>query len=275
MSLSPSRCARGAGLLLLLGLALPTVAQGSLATLTYVENDVEADGAKGWQEATEGGAFDIGQQLRTGPSGMARLQLPWMALSVSPDSAVRLPDEFVLSIALDKGRVVVDSESQDALKLVTPEAEIRGQGRTVVRREPGRTLVTCVSGRFLVEARGRGVSLETGQGTVVAADRAPTAAENAPSPPSAEGLWPGADPVYAERGQPLDLYWEGGDSPAFQIEILPVGHDFVLYQRDVGPPPVQVSVPWGGAFRWRVASRDDRGLEGIPSQEGLICVELE
>lgn len=270
-----SRCAGSATLVLLLGLAAPPVARASLATLTYVENEVEARGPTGWQEATEGGAFDIGQQLRTGPSGMAQLRLPWMTLSVSPDSAVRLPDDFILSIALERGRAVVESESQDALKLVTPEGEIRGQGRAVVRREPGRTLVTCVSGRFLVEARGRGVSLEAGRGTIVLAGRAPTAAEDATSPPNLEGLWPGADPVYAERGEPLDLFWEGGDSPAFQIEILPVGRDLVLYQRDVGPPPVQVSVPWRGAFRWRVASRDDRGLEGIPSEEGFICVELE
>jgi len=274
MSLSPSRCARGATLLLLLGLAAPSVARGSMATLTYVENEVEARGAQGWQDATEGGAFDIGEQLRTGPTGMARLQLPWMALSISPDSTVRLPDEFILSIALEKGRAVIHSESQDALKLVTPEGEIRGQGRAIVRREPGRTLVTCVSGRFLVEARGRGVRLEAGRGTIVAAGRAPAAPEDAPSPPDAEGLWPGADPVYAERDQALDLNWDGEDFPAFQIEILPVGRDFVLYQRDVGPPPAKVSVPWGGAFRWRVAARDDQGLEGLPSEEGLICVDL-
>ena len=53
-----------------------------------------------------------------------------------------------------------------------------------------------------------------------------------------------------------------------------MGRDYVLYQRDVGPPPAQVRVPWGGAFRWRVASRNDRGLEGTPSDEGLICIDL-
>ena len=67
--------------------------------------------------------------------------------------------------------------------------------------------------------------------------------------------------------------WEA-DSPAYQIEILPVGSDYVLMQRDVGPPPYQVKVPWRGAFRWRVASRDERGLEGVPSEEGLICIDL-
>ena len=274
MSLSPSRWAGGATLLLLLGAAAPSGAQGSLATLTYVENEVEARGAQGWRDAVEGAGFDVGAQLRTGPNGMARLQLPWMALSVSPGSSVRLPDEFFLSIALEQGRAVVESESLDALKLVTPEGEIRGQGRAIVRREPGRTLVTCVSGRFQVEARGRGVSLEAGRGTIVAAGRVPTAAEDAPAPPNPEGLWPGVDPVFAERGEALDLRWEEGNAPAFQIEILPVGSDYVLYQRDVGPSPYPVKVPWRGAFRWRVASRDARGLEGVPSTEGLICIDI-
>ena len=53
-----------------------------------------------------------------------------------------------------------------------------------------------------------------------------------------------------------------------------MGEDTVLLQRDVGPPPVRLSLPWRGAFRWRVAARDERGLEGVPSAEGLICVDL-
>ena len=108
---------------------------------------------------------------------------------------------------------------------------------------------------------------------VVAAGRAPTPAEDTPAPPTDEALWPGVDPVFANPGDTLDLVWEA-EAPAFQIEILPVGLDYVLYQRDVGPPPYQVKVPWSGAFRWRVASRDERGLEGVPSTEGLICIDL-
>ena len=265
MRLCPSRWAGGAALLLILGLTHSAAGQTTLAKLTYVENEVEARGPSGWKDAIEEGDFDIGQQLRTGPNGMARLQLPWMALSISPDSILRLPDEFFLSVLLEKGRAVLEAENHDSLKLVTPEGEIRGLGRAVVRREPGRTLVTCVTGRFLVEARGRGVILEAGRGTIVAAGRAPTPAEDTPAPPTDEALWPGMDPVFANPGDTLDLVWEA-DSPAFQIEILPVGGDYVLYQRDVGPPPVQVSVPWRGAFRWRVASRNDRGLEGVPSR---------
>lgn len=273
MCLSPDRWVGGAALLLVLALTSSVAGQTALARLTYVENEVEARGASDWQSAIEGGGFDIGEQLRTGSDGVARLELPWMALSVSPDSVVRLPDEFFLSVVLEKGRAVLEAETHESLKLVTAESEVRGQGRAIVRREGQRTLVTCVTGRFLVEAGGRGVTLEPGRGTIVAAGRAPAPPEDTAAPPTEEALWPGLDPVYAEPGETLDLTWEA-DAPAFQIEILPVGLDYVLYQRDVGPPPYRVKIPWSGAFRWRVASRDARGLEGVPSREGLICIDL-
>jgi hypothetical protein len=240
--------------------------------LTYVENQVER-GAGSWQEALEGSAFDLGEGLRTGPEGLARLELPWMALSLGPGSEVRFPDQYLLAAVLEKGRAVLDAESREALKLVTPEAQVRGQGRAVVRRQDQRTLVTCLEGRFEIEARGRGVTLSPGQGTVVVQGRAPSAPEETPVPPLAESLLPGSDPVYANRGESLELTWEE-NATAYHIEVLPVGSDVVLLQRDVGPPPAPVAIPWGGSFRWRVSSRDDRGLEGVPSEEGLICVSL-
>jgi hypothetical protein len=260
-----------------LGLALPSTAQtdaASLAQLSFVEKGVErAPGGGGWNDAVEGGSFDIGDGLRTGPEGLARLELPWMVLSLSPNSDVVFPDEYVLSIVLEKGRAVLEAEAHPALKLETAEAEVRGTGRAIVRREAGRTLVTCLDGRFRVAGSGRAVSLSPGQGTVVTAGRAPTAAEDTPAPPSEEGLWPGQDPVYTEPGEALELQWEP-QAPAFQIEVLPVGSETVLLQRDVGPPPARLALPWSGAFRWRVASRDDRGLEGLPSPDGLICVDI-
>ncbi|MGD8894449.1 MAG: hypothetical protein PVJ73_00285 [Acidobacteriota bacterium] len=260
-------------------LALPASASAqataaSFGQLAYVESGVEqATGSGGWREAAEGGAFEIGERLRTGPQGLARLELPWMSLSLSPGSDVRVPDEFVLSAVLEKGRAVVDAEEHPVLKMETAEAEIRGTGRAVVRRESGRTLVTCLAGRFLVEGQGRGVSLSPGQGTVVSAGRSPSAAQDTPAPPAEEGLWPGDDPVFTDPGEAVELRWEA-DAPAYQVEILPVGTDIVLLQRDVGPPPARLAIPWSGAFRWRVAARNESGLEGVPSRDGLICVDI-
>ena len=52
-----------------------------------------------------------------------------------------------------------------------------------------------------------------------------------------------------------------------------MGSDVVLLQRDVTASPVKIEVPWEGAFRWRVSARDARGLEGVPSADGLIAVD--
>ena len=189
---------------------------------------------------------------------------------------MRLPDEFFLSVVLEKGRAVLEAEEHEALKLVTPEAEIRGQGRAVVRRESGRTLVTCVSGRFLVEARGRGVSLVAGTGhdrRRPAARRRP--AEDAPAPPAEEGLWPGHDPVYAEPGEALDLAL-GGGCPGLPDRDPPGRRaTSCCYQRDVGPAarpgdgPLERRLPLAGGRRATTAAS-----RACPRQEGLICVDL-
>jgi hypothetical protein len=276
MSLSPRRGLRAAGVLLATALTVPASAAtpdaASLARLTFVEHGVET-GVASWEQAVEGRGFDIGQRLRTGPEGVARLDLPWMVLSVGPGSELRFPDEHLLAVVVERGRVVLDARTHEALKLVTAEGEVRGLGRAIVRREDQRTIVTCVEGRFEVLASGRGVSLVPGSGTVVSSGRPPTAPADTPPPPGEESLWPGRDPVFTARGEPLDLRWEA-TAPSYHLEILPVGADTVLLERDVGPPPVPLSLPWGGAFRWRVAARDERGLEGLPSTEGLICVDL-
>jgi hypothetical protein len=73
-------------------------------------------------------------------------------------------------------------------------------------------------------------------------------------------------------GDPVALRW-GGTGETYQVELLPVGSETVLWQRDVGKSPSDLTIPWPGAFRWRVSSRDERGLEGRPSREGLICVD--
>jgi hypothetical protein len=195
-----------------------------------------------------------------------------MALTLGPGSTLRFPDAFLLSASLESGRALVEAHSGDALKVVTPEAEVRGQGRAVVRRQGRVTLVTCLVGRFFVQGGERTVIVAAGSGTVVRAGRAPTAPEEAPPAPAATTLWPGKDPVYVAPGEPIELRW-AGDAPGYQLELLPVGSDVVLLQRDVAAPPARIEVPWEGAFRWRVSARDRRGLEGPPSEDGLIAVD--
>jgi len=246
----------------------------ALARVSLVERKVElAKRGATWQAAVEGGQLRIGEALRTGPDAVARLELPWMALTLGPGSTVDFPDDFLLRASLDGGRALLEAQGRDALKVVTAEAEVRGQGRAVVRRQGRETLVTCLAGTFHVEGGGLAVALSAGRGTVVRTGGAPSAPQPVPAPP-AGGMWPGRDPVYAAPGQSLELRWKG-DAPAYQIELLPVGSDVVLLQRDVDAPPARIEVPWEGAFRWRVSARDERGLEGPPSEDGFIAVDAK
>jgi hypothetical protein len=281
MSPSCDRTRRVVGTLVvtLLAAPVPALAQAApaedplaLARVSLVERKVEIQkkGAN-WQSAAEGGPLALGEALRTGPDAVARLELPWMAFSLSPGSTLRFPDAFLLSATLDGGRALVDAPDRDALKLVTEEAEVRGRGRAVVRRQGRSTLVTCVAGRFLVEAESAVVTLTPGRGTVVAAGRAPGAPQEVPAAPT-EGLWPAQDPVFVAPAEPLELRWEGS-AASYQLELLPVGSDIVLLQRDVAASPARIEIPWEGAFRWRVSARDPRGLEGLPSADGLIAVD--
>jgi hypothetical protein len=250
----------------------PAPSTSALGKLTYVEQQVEqAGGSAPWQPAREGSPLRLGERLRTGPSAVARIELPWMAFTVSPAAALSFPDQDLLSAVLERGRLALSAEAREILKVVTPEAEVRGRGRVVVRREGQRTLVTAIAGRFTVEGSGQVVVLAAGKGTVVSDKGRPLAPVDAPEAP--RSLKPGADPVYVTPGTAVRLD-AANTRTANQIELLPVGSDVVLLQRDVGPPPWKLEVPWPGAFRWRVASRDERGLEGPPSADGGICVEL-
>ena len=263
-------------LLALLAAPAGASAQGalSLARLSLVERKVElAKKGATWQAAVEGGPLQIGEALRTGPDAVARLELPWMALTLGPGSTVRFPDAFLLSASLEGGRALLEAQGRDALKVVTEEAEVRGQGRAVVRRQGRDTLVTCLAGRFHVVGGESTVTLTAGRGTVVRAGGAPSAPEAVPAAP-AEGLWPGKDPVYVAPGEPVELRWKG-DASGYQLELLPVGSDVVLLQRDVATSPARIEVPWEGAFRWRVSALDRRGLEGMPSADGLIAVDAK
>lgn len=241
-----------------------------LARLTFVERRAELLSARGWHDATEGTAVRLGERLRTPADSLARLEMPWMTLTLSPASAVGFPDEHVLSAVLEQGRVQLHADKHEILKLVTGEAEVRGQGWAVVRRDGNATLVTALAGRFVVVGAGKTVALAPGTGTIVRPGKAPLPAVALPEPP--EGLSPGSDPRYVAPGDSVSLNWRATGA-AHQVEVLPVGSDYVLIQRDVTGPPARVAIPWPGAFRWRVSTRDERGLEGKPSAEGLICVD--
>jgi hypothetical protein len=250
-----------------------------VARLTFVEARVEISSSGGkWARAAEGSPLRTGERLRTGPDGLARVEFPWMSIVVSPGSLVSTPLDQVLSILFEEGRLAVVSE-EEIIKVVTGEAKVRGRGHAIVRRQPGSTAVTALSGTVRVEGLGAAVMLRQGEGTVVTLGQdqgtvvergaAPRPPFSLPPPP--EVVSPGSDPHYVKLGEPVQLSWSPAQTPA-HVQILGIASDEVLIERDAPRSPASIEVPWPGTFRWRVSGRDPRGPESRPSSEGLFCV---
>lgn len=241
-----------------------------IARIAYVDDVVEVQPAgKGWSRVLEGAELRIGDRLRTGRRGVARIDFPWMSLALSGGTQISVPASLVLATVLEEGRIEQASPRGEMIKLLTAEATIRGEGRVAVRRERGRTLVSALAGSFRVEGGGKTATLASGQGTLVAAGRAPR--PPAPLPPAPVGLAPGDDPLYVGLGKPVTLQFVSV-AKAHHLQVLGMDSSQILIEEDVATAPATLSIPWLGTFRWRVAARDPDGLEGLPSRDGLIAV---
>ena len=182
----------------------PSRLQGiAVATLAYAAGSVEreVEGASGTSSLKPGEFVRTGDRIRTGPESVARLAFPWMSVTASPSTTLHIPSEVILSAVFDQGRAEVAAEGGDILKLRTAEAEIRGAGRVVVRRDSQRQalVVTAREGTFRVEGAGKAVVLLAGEGTVVRQGSPPEPATRLPPAPS--DLHPGKDPVYVVKGE--------------------------------------------------------------------------
>jgi hypothetical protein len=241
-----------------------------VARFAYLSDVVESADVSGrWRAAAEGAPFSTGDRVRTGPTGLVRLAFPWMSLTAGPSSTVSIPSARVLSTVLDEGRVETASEGEDIVKLRTPEAEVRGQGRAVIRRTKGTTWVMAQEGTFRVASKARTVVVKPGQGARVRSGKAPDAPVAQPQAPGE--LWPAADPFYVLSGQPVALRWSG-TAALYRLEVLGLDSDEVLLARELPEQTLSLVIPWMGTFRWRVYALDREGLEGRPSAEGLVCV---
>jgi hypothetical protein len=252
----------------------PSRLQGiAVASLAYASGPVEreAPGTGAASILKPGEFMRTGDRVRTGVDGVARLAFPWMSITASPSTTIHIPSEVILSVVFDQGRAEVAAEGGDILTVRAAEAEVRGAGRVVVRRDAQRQMlvVTAREGTFRVEGGGKAVVLLAGEGTIVRQGSPPEAASRLPPAPS--DLHPGKDPTYVVKGEPAKLSWRQAGA-THHLEILPLESNDVLLERDVGVGPEQMTIPWLGTYRWRVAARDAIGLESLPSAEGLICV---
>jgi hypothetical protein len=196
-----------------------------------------------------------------------------MSVAIDSRSVLRLPNAAVLSAVLDEGRVEPYSPRGSIIKVVTAEASVRGTGRVVVRRDGTSTRVSVLAGRFQVEPPGRrAIDVTEGKGLILVAGEPPGPVLELAPPP--EGLRPGDDPAYVKPGQETTLEWEG-EAPAYRVELVGLDGAEVVFGREVGQTRTSIALPWLGTFHWRVSAVDARGLEGLPSEQGSLCVVEE
>ena len=243
----------------------------TVAKLEWGDRPVErrAEGEDSWQRLNVGDPLRTGDRLRTSSGGVARLDFPWMAVTLGPSSVLSIPAAKVLSTVLEKGRAEFSGAGRDIVKIHVGKSEIRGGGRLVLWREGERTAVTALGGAFRVSAAGKTVEIKAGQGTSVKGRQPPLVALPLPEAPG--GLVPGGDPAYVLSGQAAELHWTPNGT-VHHVEVLALQSDDVLLARNVGAPPLTIEIPWLGTYRWRVSARDARGLESPPSADGYVCV---
>jgi hypothetical protein len=251
----------------------PSAAGIAVAKLTYVDRVVERESVPnpaGWRPVKEGDSVRTGDRIRTSADALARMEFPWMSVTAGPSTTLHIPASMILSTVLDEGRAEFEAGGRDIVKVKTAEAEIRGAGRIVVRRERERTLVMAMAldGTFKVEAKGDVTVLRQGEGTAIKDGQPAAAPVKIPPPPQL--LSPTSDPVYVRKGDPVVLRFDPS-GPAY-VQILPLQGGDVLIAREVAGSPVSLGIPWEGTYRWRASIRDARGFEGLPSEDGYICV---
>jgi hypothetical protein len=262
---------------LVLGLAVAGVCAPPVAAATIPIGRVAIVGARvessrdgrAWKELASGTLLRTGDWIRSDSASLARFDIGWAKLILGPDSQLVVPPSTLLSLRLEAGRLEQSSEGSDIVKVRTPEALVTGKGQVVVRRRDDTTSISARLGRFRVEAGGQTVRLDPGFGTAIRHGQPPLPPQPLPSAP--DKLVPSADPVYVERGKPLQLEWTSL-AKAHSIELTSVGSDVVVLQVAVGESPASIAVPWPGTYRWRVVAQDERGIEGLPSRSGVICV---
>ncbi len=246
------------------------VVVGQLAWIDREVDRAELPLKASWKRLAAGDRLRTGDTLRTGEGALARVEFPWMNVTLGPSTMLTIPGATVLSTVLEQGRAEFAGAGREIVKIRVGEGEVRGGGRLVLRRSAGRTAASALAGAFRIRAAGRTVEIKAGEGTSVADGRPPEPASPLPAAPTA--LLPGQEVRYVRVGQPVELRWSAKGAVSSHVELLSLKADDVLLAREVGLPPYQLDIPWLGTYRWRVSVRDTRGVESAPSTTGLVCL---
>ena len=248
-----------------------------VAKLVWTEGDVQlapllgtGPARGGWQRAGRGEALRTGDAVRTTASALARVEFPWMDVTLGPGATLSVPPKAVLSTILEEGRAEFSGPGRDIVKIEVGRGEVRGGGRLVLWRSGDRTSATALAGAFRVRSGEQVVEIKAGQGTFLVDGQPPAPPTALPASP--DRLKPGAEVGYVRAGRPVELRWTpAGGSKQHHVELLSLEREEVLLARETGGSSLQLQIPWLGTFRWRVSARDGRGLESQPSAPGVLC----
>ena len=82
----------------------------AVATLAYAGGPVErqVEGASGKSALRQGEFVRTGDEVKTGPATVARIDFPWMSVTASPGTTLHIPSEVILSAVFDAGRAEIE-----------------------------------------------------------------------------------------------------------------------------------------------------------------------
>src|SRR5512145_831494 len=193
-----------------------------VGTLAFASGLVErsTDGKK-WSRLRAGETIRTGDRIRTGADGLARLGLPWMTVTTAPSSIVSFPAAVVLATQLDSGRVEMNAQSGQIVKVQSAGVEVRGAGWVVIRRAAPASgvQVMALEGSFRLLNEDGSTTLRAGTGTTIHSKGEASAPNALPPPP--EGLVPAADPIYVREGTPVRFNWTSA-AASHHLQILPL-----------------------------------------------------
>ncbi len=222
-----------------------------------------------WRRLGAGDKLRTGDTFRTAGDATARLEFPWMEVTLGPGSDAHHPREHR---AVDRARAGPGRVRRAGPRhREDPRRRRRGARRRATRPAPvGGAHERRRARGSLPRARPRPHRRDQGRAGHRGDGRPPARGARRPFPRRREASTRDRTPPTCA---PASRWSCAGRRPARRTtwRSSRSQEDAVLLAREAGAPPLRLEIPWLGTYRWRVAARDARGVESRPSAEGLIC----
>lgn len=279
--------------LLLVALLVVVAAAGVYTWATSARIPMQAEViATAGSVQLNGAAASVGQRFAAenarivvGADGVASLRLEDGSLmQVSPDSDLRIvtarrstsTDRSRTALRLDAGEIVRNIPRREGFstrsQLSTPALEIGVRGTEFIAGtgSDGKSRVSTLHGQVALEGQsGPDRELTDNYGTVAQRGQAIEAASVLLPPPALQQPGPGA----AWTQAPVEFAWQAQDGASgyvFELARDAAFDNLVLRLRVAEPRLALPGLPYDHPYHWRVATLDDRGLQGRGAEGRLL-----